>query len=162
MFRSSAKADLVTAAILVVFSAAIIKISLGMPRFEEREISPWTVPGIVPGLVGAILLVLALILLVQAWRRLRVEAPEQVPPGTRRRFLLCLGLCGAYALSIGWAPFAPITFAFVFVFCFGFEFLRNDTRRRNLLSAIIAAVLGIGVAVVVFYVFTELFLIRLP
>lgn len=168
--RPLARADLVTGIVLVIFGLATLAESYNMPRFEERSINPWTVPGLVPGLLGTVIAVLgaALALRSLAAGALQVMA---APAGAetvearaaRNRLLLCLGLCLAYAvLLVGRAPFWLATGLFVFAFIAVFEWRRGDDRRTRLGKLAAAGVIA-GVAMLAIpLLFERLFLVRLP
>ena len=49
------KADFITALVLLAASIAIIALALDLPRLEHRDINPWTIPGLVPALLGGVL-----------------------------------------------------------------------------------------------------------
>ena len=54
--------DFITSIVLIVFSITIVVMSYTMPRLERRGIDPLSAPGVVPGMIGMVLLCLALIL----------------------------------------------------------------------------------------------------
>jgi hypothetical protein len=63
------RADFITALVLLAFGAAMLWGSLAMPRFENRNIMPYSVPGIVPGILACVNLILAAVLLVRSMIR---------------------------------------------------------------------------------------------
>ena len=71
--------DFLTSIVLIVFSTTVIVMSITMPRLERRGIDPLSAPGVVPGLIGAVLLCLALILFFRQ-------------PTTTGLFLPCVGV----------------------------------------------------------------------
>ena len=64
--KNMAKADFVTSIVLLLFGTAILIMSIQMPRFEGLGVNPYSVPGIVPGLLGLILLILSLVLFIRS------------------------------------------------------------------------------------------------
>ena len=50
--RNMPKADFLASILLMAFGAWIIVQSYRMPRFEEFDANPFSVPGIVPGILG--------------------------------------------------------------------------------------------------------------
>ena len=60
------KADFITSVVLIAFSIAYMVESYRMPRLEAQNINPWSAPGVVPGFLGLILLVLGLVLFVRS------------------------------------------------------------------------------------------------
>jgi Tripartite tricarboxylate transporter TctB family len=168
--RTMVKADFVTGLIFMALGLAVVIECLRMPRFEELQVNPYTVPGLVPGILGAIILILGAVLFLRAARaggwRLAERAPDAKPflanPGTRR-LLLSVALCLLYAGGlIGRLPFWPATFLFVAAFVILFEWPlaadRSDRARRVLW----AVLLGAAISAATSFVFQEIFLVRLP
>ena len=96
------KADLVTSLLLIGLGLGAVIESWRMPRLEELAVNPYTVPGIVPGLLGAIIVLLGAILLARALRRggWRLDAGGVVALLRResaRRLYLSLALTFGYA-----------------------------------------------------------------
>ena len=160
------RADFVTGLFLVVLGAAALIGSLEMPRFEERAINPYTVPGLVPGLLSAVILVLGTVLTLRGARaggwRIGWDPAALADPGWRR-LALALLLCVGYAAGlVGAVPFWLATFLFVSLFTFLFEWPHNPGRAARVRAFVIAVAFGALVALVVTYVFQEIFLVRLP
>lgn len=167
--RPLARADLITGLVLTALGAATAVESYRMPRLEERSIDPWTAPGIVPGMLGIIILVLGIALALRsvAAGALTVNAPSDADPAEMRaarfRFVLCLGLCLVYAVGlVGHAPFWLATGLFVFTFIAAFEWRPEDEGRARGIKLAVASVIAVATAVVVPFVFETLFLVRLP
>lgn len=153
--------DLWFAVLLVVFAAGVVGESWRMPRLEHLGVHPMSAPGLTPGLLGLVLLGLAVALLVRSVRQQRlVEAASSGgETGAVGRTLLTLGLTLAYAIGlVGHLPFwlATALFVFAFVSIFGWD----GTRPwRSLLSALAMAVVT---AAAVTLLFERVFLVRLP
>ena len=167
--RPLAKADLITGLVLVALGAATAVESYRMPRLEERSIDPWTAPGIVPGMLGIIILIIGIALAMRsgAAGALTAKAQPDVDAGevraARFRLALCLVLCLVYAIVlVGHTPFWLATGAFVFVFVAAFEWRPGDDSRARAIKIAIAATIAIATAVVVPFVFETLFLVHLP
>jgi hypothetical protein len=156
------RADLITGLLFAALGLAVVWASLDMPRFEDRNINPYTVPGLVPGAVGAIILGLGVVLFTRAalaggWRfgGLHISTGPDV-----RRLILTLVLCLGYAAGlVGALPFWLATFVFVALFVVLFEWHGEGGLVRRIG---IALVYGAAVSAVVTLVFEKLFLIRLP
>jgi Tripartite tricarboxylate transporter TctB family len=168
--RSMVKSDFVTGLVFVAIGAAVVVECLRMPRFAELNVNPYTAPGLVPGILGAIILVLGVMLFLRAARaggwRLTERPPDATPlladPGTRRLLLsviLCVGYAGGL---IGRLPFWLATFLFMATFVVLFEWPlaadRSDRARRVLWAMLLAAAISTAVS----FVFQEIFLVRLP
>jgi hypothetical protein len=162
-----ARADLLIATVFVVVGILVTYGSWIMPRLENRRIHPSTIPGLVPGMLGAALTVCALLLLLKAirtaapggWRALWALVPTLA--GARVAAVLILTLTFTLVL-VGWLPFWAATMAFVFTFIMVFEFWLTDAPtpwRKTLLWAL---VISAGSATGIYLVFARVFLVRLP
>jgi putative tricarboxylic transport membrane protein len=168
--RPLVRADLISGVVLLAFGLAVLAESWGMPRLEERNINPWTAPGIVPGMLGIIVAVLGAVLALRSLAAGALHAQSSVPAAdlaearaSRRRLTLCATLCFVYAvLMVGRIPFLPATAIFVFSFIAVFEWESGDTNALRLRKLAAAAVIAVASAVVISYSFEKLFLVRLP
>jgi putative tricarboxylic transport membrane protein len=160
------KADFVTGLVLVALGIATVVASLEMPRFEERHVNPYTAPGLVPGMLGAVILALGAVLAVRAARaggwRPAPAAGSFREPGVHR-LVLAVVLCLVYAAGlVGTLPFWLATFVFVtaFVILFEWPLARGRSDRRRRLA--FAPLLGALTAAAVTLLFQHVFLVRLP
>jgi hypothetical protein len=168
--RAMVKADLVAGLVFMALGLATLVESWRMPRFEDLNVEPFTIPGLVPGMLGAIILVLGGVLFLRAARaggwRLTERAPDAAPWSTdqgARRLLLSIALCLLYAGGlIGRLPFWLATFLFVAALVILFEWPlatdRSDRARRMLWAVLLAAAVSAATS----FVFQEIFLVRLP
>jgi putative tricarboxylic transport membrane protein len=168
--RPLVRADLITGVILLVFGVAVVAESYGMPRLEERNINPWTAPGIVPGMLGLVITLLGAALAfrsamaggfhTQSRKTLEEAAESRV---SFARLALCAALCVIYAvLLVGRVPFWLATGLFVFVFIVAFEWQETGSNAGRLRMLAVAIVIAAATAIVVSFVFEYLFLVRLP
>ena len=179
------RADFVTSLFLVAFGTGMLWGALAMPRFEQRSIDPLSVPGIVPGFLAIVILILSVMLLGRAVRqggyRLARPADSSEPDesgveegaeeekdekglftAANGRMLLCLALGLVYAPGlVGSMPFWLATFVFVTVFILVFEWPRVAPSRRWLMGTT-ALLQGAAIAAAVTLIFQELFLVTLP
>ena len=161
------RADFWTSLVLIALGAAVVAESLRMPRFAELNINPYTVPGLVPGALGAIILLLGLVLCVRSaraggWRTGGRARGASAEPG-RRRLLLACALCLAYAAGlVGRVPFWLATWLFVSAFVAAFEWSLAPSRAAWARRLAFALGFGAVVSAVVTLVFQEVFLVRLP
>jgi putative tricarboxylic transport membrane protein len=163
------KADFVTGLVLIALGIATVVASLEMPRFAELEINPYTVPGLVPGALGVVILILGGALFVRAaraggWRLLEGGSGPawQADPG-RRNLVLAVVLCLGYAAGlVGHVPFWLATFLFVAAFVALFEWPLARTRAERLRRLLFAVIFGAVASAAVTFVFQEIFLVRLP
>jgi putative tricarboxylic transport membrane protein len=164
------KADFVTGLVLVALGIATLIESLRMPRFVELNVNPYTVPGLVPGALGAILLALGAVLFLRAARaggwRLSVREPGAARVSSdpaARRLVLSVALCLAYAAGlVGRLPFWLATFLFVAAFVALFEWPLAASPGDRRLRLLFALAFGAAVAAAVTLLFEHLFLVRLP
>ena len=64
-----ARADFLFSLVLIALGLFVTVESWRMPRLAELGIEPWSVPGLVPGLIGVILLALGAVLCGRSVRR---------------------------------------------------------------------------------------------
>jgi putative tricarboxylic transport membrane protein len=169
--RPLVRADLVTGVILAAFGLAAVAESYGMPRLAERNINPWTAPGVVPGLLGVIIALLGVIL---ASRSLFAGAfhPQHVALSPedaaeqragRWRLGMCSLLCFIYAVVlVGHIPFWLATGTFVLTFIVVFEWQANDEPPVRMRKLAFAGGIAVLAATIIPYAFQNLFLVRLP
>jgi putative tricarboxylic transport membrane protein len=138
-----------------------------MPRLEARRIHPITVPGLVPGILSLVLLLLGVMLAVKSWR-----APHA---GGWRALLALLSTWQAarvgalvalvlvYTLGlVGWLPFWLASMLFVFSFIVVFEVALPAGPVDLRASLIWAVIVAIGAGLAISTVFERIFLVRLP
>jgi uncharacterized membrane protein len=162
------KADFLTSVGLTCFGLAILINSLQMPRFQNLGVNPYSVPGLVPGMLGLILMILGLILLVRSIRQRGYKlglsgtvVKKYLAEDSTKRFLITLLLCVIYGVFVLRRLAYPVaTGLFVFFFVILFEFGRREgTARKTLLTALLEAALVSGGVTLVF---RYLFLVDLP
>lgn len=163
------KKDFITSIVLIVFSMTVVVMSYTMPRLERRGIDPFSAPGVVPGMIGAVLLCLALILFIRSirqggYRIFQKEIGDQVQhQGAATRVLLTLFISLVYAIGfLGRLDYSISTALYIFTFICLFEFDTRKTvlsQKRIILFALIQAVVS---SVLITLVFQKLFLVDLP
>lgn len=162
-----ARADLLTAVVLVALGLVVIYLSWTMPRLEARRIHPSTIPGLVPLFLGIGLTCCGGLLL---WRSWRIEAPEgwqNLFGLLRTREALRIGVVLALALFhtlvlVGLIPFWAAGMLFIFAFIMIFETWLKEgpvTPLKSFGWALAIAVVGGGG---IYLVFERIFLVRLP
>ena len=163
-------ADFITSIVLLVFGITVMAMSAAMPDLSEKGINPYTAPGVVPFFLGAVIALLAAILLVRSISRggwNLAEASRSLPATLKsesfRRLIAVAALTLAYgAILVGRVDYRVSTALFVFAFIFVFEF-RRGMETKALRRLIIAAVAeSAAVTVCVVLVFQYLFLVDLP
>lgn len=79
-----ARADLITSTILVLFGGAVVFESWRMPRFESIGGTFHNAPGLVPGLLGAIIALMGALMLVRSLRAMAGRATSAAPTASER------------------------------------------------------------------------------
>jgi putative tricarboxylic transport membrane protein len=162
--RPPARADFWTGVFLSGLGFAFAFEAWRMPRLEERGINPLTAPGIVPGILGVVLLILGLVLALRGPSEDRPHIGLAAIVGTQNgpaRLAVALGLNLVFGLVlVGWLPFWLATFIYLVVFMgiFGLEPGRAGLATRAALLLVIAAAATMGIV----YLFEALFYVRLP
>jgi hypothetical protein len=151
--------DALAGVVLAGVSVLVLVESWRMPR-DLQNWPAYAGPGVVTGLLGAVLLAMALGLLMRALRRpgapLRLGAAEVrrhlARPQTRRLALMLL-LCGAYLSMLGRGlPYALTTGGFLALTMLLFR------ARPAWLAVLVAAAAATGIA----QLFNRVFLVPLP
>jgi hypothetical protein len=168
--KPSARADLISALVWILFGAVIVTMSWTMDRLENLHINPYTAPGLVPGILGASIALMGVMLLVRSLRAGALTpagAPASIDAARRSamaRVALALVLClifGAGLVGHG-PPFWLSTILFVFAFIVAFRWHEMETTQARLRGAGLALAVAVGAALFVTGIFQELFLVRLP
>lgn len=174
------RSDLIVALVLTAFGGAVVYESWRMPRFENIGGTLASAPGLVPGLLGIVLVLFGILMVVRAVASDGPRppsgppilddgdddappAPVEPPSAGRTRLAWMLGLALLYAgFLVGRIDFALATFLFVFVAIVVFELPAFRSVRAAATRVAIAAVIALSVAWAVPYVFERIFLVNLP
>lgn len=154
----------------MLFGAAVLLGSVSMDRLQAQNINPYTIPGLLPGLLGIGMLLLGGILALRSWRRGAFSDP--LAPFTahqreiRKRVWTVIALCTIFSAPlIGhglafWVAAAIFVTATIVIM----QRMSADPQERRLTPRLWAKaiVIGLSSAVVTQLVFQELFLVRLP
>ena len=168
-------ADRIGGLIWIVFGAAVIYGSWVMDRLETLGIPPSTAPGVVPGLLGAFIILFGLVLVLRrdavgapAFEQVQGAAPAEAASDESdfhwKRAALSAVLCLAYggALLGSGIPYWLLTTAFLFLHIVLLDETTDVPARFNLRRAITAAILAPAFATAVTLIFQYIFLVRLP
>lgn len=162
------RADFVTSVLLIALGLGALIESWRMPRLEELAINPYTVPGIVPGMLSGVIVVLGTALLVRSlrrggWRMDFGSGRDLVRGAAARRLGLSLALTFGYAAGlVGRVPYWLATVLFVFLFIGLFEWKGGLAPAQRARAVGVALGQALVVAAVVSAVFRYVFLVRLP
>jgi hypothetical protein len=164
------RADFITSLILIAFGCSVLITSLRMPRLEEQQVNPFSVPGLVPGLLGAIIAFLGVVLLVRSILRkgYQLSVTGETTRGfikaeTTRRFALTILLSVIYALGmLGRMPYPLATALYIFAFIVIFEYRRGQSFMSQWKRVAMAALIALIVSAAVTGVFRYAFFVTLP
>lgn len=140
-----------------LFGAAVLVASWRMDRLESLSINPWSAPGVMPGVVGALIVLFGLALVLRP-----VSAAEPDAAGSWRRTALALVLCFAFAAGLlgRGLPFWLTSAAFMFAAILAFRVMDEDAPRWRIAAS--SAAIAVVAALVISYLFEDVFLVRLP
>jgi hypothetical protein len=164
------RSDLKDGVAWVALGVAVVIGSITMDRLERQNINPYTVPGLLPGLLGIAMILLGSILALRSWRRGALHMP--VPALTldereqRPRIWIVVALCMTYGVVLVGHGIAFWLASTVFVSgsILLLQRLSRDAVERVLTAKVLAKALliGLGAGGITHLVFQELFLVRLP
>jgi putative tricarboxylic transport membrane protein len=147
----------------IVFGAAVLAGSWRMDRLASLHINPWSAPGLMPGVLGALMMVFGAALGVRALgqRAVPVEADAASAP----RVILAIVLCFGYAAGLlgHGLPFWLSSAAFIFIAILSYRWLDRDAETPSLARlAASSAAIAVGSAFGIGLLFEQVFLVRLP
>jgi Tripartite tricarboxylate transporter TctB family len=164
----SARADLCGGAFWILLGSAIVVGSWNMDRLERQGVSFYTAPGLVPGILGLLMILCGAVLAVRALREGALGRSQRPPllleAATLRRAAVTLLLTLGFALAlVGHGlpfPLAAAIFLFfqIAILQYPERKAKNEVGRGLVAAALVAA----GAAIVISALFQEIFLVRLP
>jgi hypothetical protein len=166
----SRNSEYLSAACWAVFGVVIVVASWRLDRLENLDINPWSVPGLTPGLVGALIILLAIALGLQARRKASTvsaepdESAQDVQPGNPWRSVLAGILCFLFAgVSLGrGVPFVAEGAVFIFVFIVAFSWTQWRTENRLARGLLTSLAVAVAASALISWLFESVFLVRLP
>ena len=128
-----------------------------MDRLESLNIEPWSAPGLVPGVLGVLMLVFGLALALSP-ASVDSDPPAPIAWG---KLAGILGLTGIFVFgALGRVPFAIAAAVVMFVWMLTLSWNASPAPRARLVLRI-AVTAGIA-ALVIAHLFQDVFLVRLP
>jgi hypothetical protein len=135
-----------------------------MERLESLHINPWSAPGLMPGVLGALMIVFGAALGLRALQQGESKAEPDAASGGR--VALALLLCFGYAAGLlgRGLPFWATSAAFIFLAIVAFQWLDRDAATPTRFGRLVAssAAIALGSAIVIGLLFEHVFLVRLP
>lgn len=164
--KPSPRADLWGGIVWILLGLGILWGSWTMGRLEHLQASIYTVPGIVPGILGIAIAFMGVILLLRAVRQGALQSaprkPLSLPSHWRLIFSLGWSLTYAGVVVTSTMPFWLVTAVYVAVFVFVFQLQERRAAGQLPRGIAVAAVHGVLSGLLIQYVFEDLFLVRLP
>jgi hypothetical protein len=159
-------ADLLIGIAWLVLAVAIVVGAWSMDRLERLAATIHTAPGLVPGLLGGAIGVMAVILIaraIAAGALKNIEFPR-VSPLEHWRLIaaLVLGLFFALALVGRGLPFWFASAIYIAAMVFTFQFPERRAQGQVVRGGAIAVVYGLIAGFAIHHLFQDLFLVRLP
>jgi hypothetical protein len=154
----------------IALGVAVLIGSLTMDRLEKQHINPYTIPGLLPALLGIAMIVLGGVLALRSWRQGALREARVLPTvdqrDERRRIWIVMALCVGYgAVLIGHGlPFWLASTIYVTASILIVQRLSRDPlqRQMSLRAAGKALLIAICASLITQWVFQDLFLVRLP
>ena len=151
------RSDRLQGAFWIALGLAIFYASWTMDRLANLGVKPFSAPGLLPGVLGAFIVLLGIAMLLRArqeeaetieWRRI-------LPP-----LALCLGFAGG---MVGRGiPFWLAAWLFIAVMIWTLQYRERKVKGELPRLAAISVSIGLAASVAISLIFQELFLIRLP
>jgi len=167
--RAFAARDLRGALGWVVFGLAVLVLSIRMDRLEAQHINPYTIPGLLPGLLGIVMLGLGVLLGIRSWRRggRFVAGPQIASSGVAvRRLALVIGLIVLYTVVLlgRGLPFwlGATIYVTASIVMLQAPQRAAEGRRLSAREAVVALAIGLASGWIITWVFQDAFLVRLP
>jgi len=167
--KASSRSDFIASIVWMVFGAAVALGSWNMDRLEKQDINPYTVPGLVPGLLGAAVMFFGMLMLVRSWRQGALtpagregEKPFNAAQG--KRFAIVLALClllDVVLLGHG-LPFWAAAAIYVTSSIFILQYQERKAAGQVARGFVVALVIGLCAGGLITQIFQEIFLVRLP
>ena len=167
--RAVAASELRAGLAWTVFGIAVLALSWRMDRLEAQHINPYTVPGLLPGLLGIVTILLGGLLALRSWRRggRLVRGPQFATSGeSARRLALVIGLIVAYTVVLlgRGLPFwlGATIYVTASIVLLQAPQRAAEGRRLSAREIIVALAIGLESGWIITWVFQDAFLVRLP
>lgn len=153
-------ADRLTAAILFALGAAMSWGGFVMDRLEIRQIHPSSIPGLVPMILGLMLMICAAAL---AWGARGQSAPTAAtePHSVGNFAFTAIWSCVFALILVGSLPFWLATAIYILVFS-GWFLIPATEGGARLRTGLLVLIFSFGMAVGISALFRYGFLVRLP
>ena len=164
----SPRTDFIAAVLWIGFGVAIAIASWRMDRLENQDINPYTIPGLLPGLLGVAIVFFGALMLLRSWRAGGLAAAtgggDRMDASALRRFALIVTLCVVFGVVLvgHGLPFWLAAALYVSATIAVLQFPQRRADDQVLRGLVVAVVIGLCAGAVITLVFQEFFLVRLP
>lgn len=154
----------------MALGVAVLVASILMDRLEQQHVNPYTVPGLLPGLLGIAMIVLGGLLALRSWRRGGVKRPPSHRSAEvraqRRRLWMVIALCMTFDVALvgHGLPFWLAGWIFVTTSILLLQHATRKAAGQKLTARVLlkAGAIGLGAGLAITLVFQEIFLVHLP
>jgi hypothetical protein len=164
--QPSPRSDLVSGGVWAVIGLAIMVGSWNMDRLEKQGVPGFAAPGLVPGILGVLILLSALAIVLRSVRRgalLPVDVPPR-PAHSVGRTALTLVLCLGFAAGLvgHGLPFWVAASSYLFLHIFLLQLPERRAAGQVGRGFAVALAVGLGAGLTIAMMFQYVFLVRLP
>lgn len=162
----SPRSDLVSGGVWVVIGAAITIGSWNMDRLDKQGVPGFAAPGLVPGIMGVLILLAALVIVMRSVHRGALTPAGRGAPGratlgrTALTLVLCLGFAGG--LVGHGLPFWAAASIYLFLHIVLLQLPERRASGQVGRGVLVAAAVALGAGVTIAMLFQYAFLVRLP
>ncbi|HEV8500664.1 MAG TPA: tripartite tricarboxylate transporter TctB family protein [Casimicrobiaceae bacterium] len=163
------RSDFVAALLWIAFGVAIAIASWRMDRLQNQDINPYTIPGLLPGLLGVAIVFFGALLLARAWRAGALDAhgrgePRRMSAYELKRFALIVALCLAFGIGLvgHGLPFWVAAALYVAATIATLQYPQRKAAGQVARGIVVAIVIGVCAGYAITLVFQDIFLVRLP
>ena len=155
-------ADRLTAAVFLAIGTAMLYGGFVMDRLEIRQIHPASIPGLVPMMLGAALMLCAVLLFLSA-RKPKEDTSPAPEKGSVTNLAIAAGWSAVFALArVGRAPFWLATCVYIAAFAIYFGWPSEAGVSRRIRWSVLSIIFALIMAVAISTLFRYGFLVRLP
>ncbi|NND90603.1 MAG: tripartite tricarboxylate transporter TctB family protein [Granulosicoccus sp.] len=164
---NTSNADRITGAVLLVLGIAMLLGGYNMERLEIRQIHPASIPGLVPMILGAAMIICSLLLIATASKRsteqVQADTDDAADSSVSNLLVTVILSLGYGAGLLGKLPYLPATALYIFLFSLYFSWAQYGTSRASRIRLIaLTAVFAVSFAAGIAVLFQYGFLVRLP
>jgi putative tricarboxylic transport membrane protein len=147
--------------------AIILALSIGMDRLAEQGVSTFAAPGLLPGMLGLLMIVSGLVLAFRSGKLVENEHAASARPKSVRTWIV-IGLCLTFSFGlIGrglpfWVAAALFVSVSILVLDPASENSGATSRWPSLRRIGFAIVVALAAGLIATLIFQQIFLVRLP